>query len=64
MPPPSLKSSTQSTSSSHKPQMSEEEFMKTLNKIMKDYLKNPIIEVSFCYIHVLCVYKLLYHSIN
>ncbi|XP_024228238.1 eukaryotic translation initiation factor 4 gamma 3 isoform X2 [Bombus impatiens] len=44
MPPPSLKSSTQSTSSSHKPQMSEEEFMKTLNKIMKDYLKNPIIE--------------------
>ncbi|KAK9303146.1 hypothetical protein QLX08_005097 [Tetragonisca angustula] len=41
--PQSLKSS-QSTSSSHKPQLSEEEFMKTLNKIMKDYLKNPILE--------------------
>ena len=44
MPPPSLKSSSQSTSITHKPQMSEEEFMKTLNKIMKDYLKNPILE--------------------
>ncbi|CAL7944670.1 unnamed protein product [Xylocopa violacea] len=43
MPPPSLKSS-QSTSSSHKPPMSEEEFMKTLNKIMKDYLKNPFLD--------------------
>lgn len=46
MPPPSLKSS-QSTSSSHKPSMTHEEFLKTLNKIMKDYLKNPIAEVSF-----------------
>ncbi|XP_016915134.2 eukaryotic translation initiation factor 4 gamma 3 isoform X4 [Apis cerana] len=43
MPPPSLKSS-QSTSSSHKPSMTHEEFLKTLNKIMKDYLKNPILE--------------------
>ena len=48
--PQSLKSS-QSTSSSHKPQLSEEEFMKTLNKIMKDYLKNPILEVSFYHVH-------------
>lgn len=47
---PPLKSS-QSTSSNHKPQMSEEEFMKTLNKIMKDYLKNPILEVSFYYVY-------------
>ncbi|CAK9810287.1 Eukaryotic translation initiation factor 4 gamma 3 [Anthophora quadrimaculata] len=41
--PPSLKSS-QSTSSSRKPPMTEEEFIKTLNKIMKDYLKNPVLE--------------------
>lgn len=45
MPPP-LKSS-QSVPISHKPPMSEEEFMKTLNKILKEYLKNPILEVSF-----------------
>ncbi|XP_015438876.1 PREDICTED: eukaryotic translation initiation factor 4 gamma 3-like isoform X3 [Dufourea novaeangliae] len=41
--PSSLKSS-QSTSSSRKPPMSEEEFMKTLNKILTEYLKNPITE--------------------
>ncbi|XP_076664476.1 eukaryotic translation initiation factor 4 gamma isoform X6 [Andrena cerasifolii] len=41
--PPSLKSS-QSISSSHKPQMTEEEFMKALNKIVKDYLENLDLE--------------------
>ncbi|XP_017890862.1 eukaryotic translation initiation factor 4 gamma 3-like isoform X3 [Ceratina calcarata] len=43
MPPPPLKSS-QSTSSSHKPPMTDEEFDKTLHKIIKEYLKNPILE--------------------
>lgn len=63
MPPPSLKTS-QSTSSSYKPPMTEEEFMKTLNKIMKDYLKNPIIEVSFYqYIQVSACFLKLFRCI-
>nr|XP_012148386.1 PREDICTED: eukaryotic translation initiation factor 4 gamma 3-like isoform X3 [Megachile rotundata] len=41
--PPPLKSS-QSTSKSNKPPMNDEEFMKTLNKILKDYLKGGNIE--------------------
>nr|XP_031840128.1 eukaryotic translation initiation factor 4 gamma 3-like [Nomia melanderi] len=41
--PPSVKSS-QYTSSSHKPPLSDEEFMKALNTIMTDYLKNPMVE--------------------
>ncbi|XP_076646708.1 eukaryotic translation initiation factor 4 gamma isoform X1 [Halictus rubicundus] len=41
--PPSVKSS-QSTSSSHKPPLSEEEFMKAFNELMTAYLKNPVTE--------------------
>ncbi|XP_076181960.1 eukaryotic translation initiation factor 4 gamma isoform X3 [Ptiloglossa arizonensis] len=40
---PSLKSS-QSTCSSLKPLMEEEDFMKILKKILKEYLKNPNVE--------------------
>ncbi|KAG7197148.1 hypothetical protein KM043_007233 [Ampulex compressa] len=36
--------SQSSTSSSHKPPMSEEEFMKALNSTLKEFLKNPIID--------------------
>lgn len=49
--PPSLKSS-QSISSSHKPEMTEEEFTKALNKIVKDYLENLELEVSFSMDHL------------
>ncbi|XP_076249202.1 eukaryotic translation initiation factor 4 gamma [Calliopsis andreniformis] len=42
--PPPLKSSQSATASSHKPPMTEEEFMEALNKILSDYLKCPVLE--------------------
>ncbi|KAL6260894.1 hypothetical protein P5V15_008422 [Pogonomyrmex californicus] len=42
--PPVLKSASQSGAISHKPPMSEQEFTKAYNSIMKHYLEEPIVE--------------------
>lgn len=47
MPLPVMKSVSQSGAISHKPAMSEQEFIKIHNSILKHYLEEPIVEVSF-----------------
>lgn len=44
--PPVLKSASQSGAISHKAPMSEQEFTKTYNSVLKHYLEEPIVEVS------------------
>jgi len=44
--PPVLKSASQSGAISHKAPMSEQEFTKAYNSILKHYMEEPIIEVS------------------
>jgi len=47
MPPLLMKSASQSGAINHKPPMSEQEFTKNFNIVIKDFFSEPIVEVSF-----------------
>lgn len=47
MPPLLMKSASQSGAINHEPPMSEQEFTKTFNSVLKDFFAEPIVEVRF-----------------